>query len=59
MQHDWIFDVLCDLRTYAQRNALPALAAQVDAALQTARAEIAERLEGGNEAGAPRSGTDG
>lgn len=43
MRHDWIFDVLTDLRSYAQKNGLPALAAQVDEALQVARVEIASQ----------------
>lgn len=41
MRHDWIFDVLKDLKSYAQANGLPALAAKADEALQVARAEIA------------------
>ncbi|MDT8853975.1 hypothetical protein RNZ50_02805 [Paracoccaceae bacterium Fryx2] len=41
MRHDWVFDVLTDLRAYAHKNGLPALAAQVEVALQVARAEIA------------------
>lgn len=40
MSHDWIFDVLTDLRTYAQRNGLAKLATQVEAALLVAQAEI-------------------
>ncbi|SEN80078.1 hypothetical protein SAMN05216227_102536 [Pseudorhodobacter antarcticus] len=39
MRHDWIFDVLADLRVYADENNLPALAAQVTTALQVARLE--------------------
>jgi hypothetical protein len=39
MRHDWIFDVLADLRVYADENNLPALAAQVATALQVARIE--------------------
>jgi hypothetical protein len=41
MRHDWIFDVLSDLRSYALKNGMPGLAAQVEATLQVARAEIA------------------
>lgn len=41
MRHDWIFDVLKDLRSYAHTNGLPALAAKADEALQVAKAEIA------------------
>lgn len=42
MRHDWIFDVLKDLRTFAQRNGLPALAAQVETAMRVAQAEIGD-----------------
>lgn len=41
MRHDWIFDVLTDLRAYAQSNGLTALAHKADEALKVARAEIA------------------
>ncbi len=40
MRHEWIFDVLSDLRTYAQANGLVALAAKADEALLVTRAEI-------------------
>ena len=41
MRHDWIYDVLSDLKAYAAANRLPALAAKADEALVVARAEIA------------------
>lgn len=41
MHHDWIFDVLEDLRSYALMNGLTATAAQAEAALRVARAEVA------------------
>lgn len=41
MGHDWVFDVLTDLRDYALANGLPALAAKAAEALQVARVEIA------------------
>jgi hypothetical protein len=41
MRHDWIFDVLADMRSYALKNGLPELAAQVEATLCVARAEVA------------------
>ena len=41
MRHDWVFDVLKDLRRYAEKNDLPALAARVEAALAVAEVEIA------------------
>ncbi len=40
MGHDWIFDVLKDLRSYAEANGLPGLAAKAEEALSIARAEI-------------------
>ncbi|NJM83655.1 MAG: hypothetical protein HC844_15380 [Tabrizicola sp.] len=43
MGHDWIFDVLVDLRQYAVKNDMPLLAAQAQEALVVARAEIARR----------------
>ncbi len=47
MRHDWVFDVLRDLKSYAVRNDLPQLAASVDQALAAAETEI----------GAPQGGT--
>jgi hypothetical protein len=41
MRHDWIFDVLSDLKAYAQKNDLLALSAKVDEVILVARAEIA------------------
>jgi hypothetical protein len=41
MRHDWILDVLTDLRSYARANDLPALADKADEVLQVARMEIA------------------
>lgn len=46
MRHDWIFDVLHDLKAYAQANGLEALALKADEALRIARAEIAAGLSG-------------
>ena len=46
MRHEWVFDVLRDLKAYAQSNGLLALAAKVDEALTIARAEIGA-LQGG------------
>lgn len=50
MRHDWIFDVLTDLRSYAQKNGLDAIAAETDHLIQTARRELADktRSEQGN-----------
>lgn len=41
MAHGWILDVLSDLKTYAQRNGLAALAEQLDDTRLVAAAEIA------------------
>jgi hypothetical protein len=41
MRHDWIFDVLTDLRSYAEKNDLPAVAGAAARALDVAHAEIA------------------
>lgn len=52
MRHDWIFDVLTDLRSYALQNGLLDLAHQVDITLSTARRDVAaaERPKGGTDA---------
>ena len=42
MGHEWIFDVLEDLKSFAQANGLPALAAKADEALKVAADEVAE-----------------
>lgn len=41
MGYEWIFDVLEDLKSFAQANGLPALAAKADEALDVAAAEVA------------------
>lgn len=41
MRHDWIFDVLTDLKAYALANRMTALAAKADEALVVAREEMA------------------
>ena len=41
MRHDWIFDGLTDLRSYALQNELRDLAEQVEIALRTARRDVA------------------
>ena len=40
MGHDWVFDVLKDLRAYALSNDLPDLAQKVEEALRAAELEI-------------------
>lgn len=41
MHHEWVFDVLQDMLSYATLNGLPRLAEQVAEALEVAREEIA------------------
>lgn len=41
MGHNWIIDVLADLKAFAQENDLALLAGQLDEAALIARAEIA------------------
>lgn len=41
MAHDWILDVLADLKTYASKNGLSALADELDEATLIAATEIA------------------
>ena len=40
MGHEWIFDVLKDLASYARANGLPALAHKAEEALRVAEVEI-------------------
>ena len=40
MRHDWILDVLRDLRAYAQMNGMPVLAAKAQDALDGAVIEM-------------------
>lgn len=56
MRHDWIFDVLRDLRAYALANGLPALAAKAEEALRIAQAEIAAATGEGGPGGVPPGG---
>jgi hypothetical protein len=46
MGHDWILDVLTDLKTFARTNGMPSLAAQLDDAAFVAQAEITSQTEG-------------
>ena len=41
MRHNWIFDVLTDLRSYAEVNNLPGIAVAAQQTLDVAVAEIA------------------
>jgi hypothetical protein len=53
MGHDWVFDVLKDLQSYAVANDLPLLAAKAEEALKTARAEIAAKSSTSGPKGQP------
>lgn len=45
MRHDWVFDVLGDLKSYARANGLPELAAMAEETLKVAMAEIASQAD--------------
>ena len=45
MGHDWIIDVLSDLRSFARKNEMPLLTQQLDEAVIVASAEIATRQD--------------
>ena len=49
MANDWILDVLADLKKYAAKNGLSALASQLDDATLIAATEIASNEAGGQE----------
>ncbi|MCF8485742.1 MAG: hypothetical protein K9G71_11025 [Rhodobacteraceae bacterium] len=46
MRHEWIFDVLEDLKTYAALNGLQDTAAKAEEALRAARAEVGLSMAG-------------
>ncbi len=46
-RHDWVFEVLTDLASYAEANGLPGLAKKEAEALDVARREIAATVDGG------------
>ena len=46
MSHDWIFDVLSDLRRYALANGLTATAAKTEELRRIVEAEIADHPRG-------------
>jgi hypothetical protein len=49
MRHDWILEVLNDLRDYARKNELPLIAAKTDELLSLAREELARLNAPGDE----------
>jgi hypothetical protein len=54
MRHNWIFDVLTDLRSYAEVNNLPDIAVAAQQTLDVAEAEIS--VVGGGEGDAVPGG---
>ena len=46
MGHDWILDVLTDLKTFARANDMRALATHLEGAAFVAQIELASRGEG-------------
>ena len=46
MGHDWIIDVLADMRSFAKQNEMPLLCAQLDDVIEVAAAEVADRRAG-------------
>jgi predicted transcriptional regulator len=42
MRHDWVFEVLTDLRSYSERNGFVRLADQLDVTLAVARDELGD-----------------
>lgn len=47
MPHEWILDVLHDLRSYSRLNDLPRLGEELDGLIRTAAAEIGAEERGG------------
>ena len=56
MSHDWVFEVLSDLATYAEANGLPRLARMAHEAEAVAREEIRALARDGAEEDEPSSG---
>ncbi len=59
MANDWILDVIADLKTYAKKNGLPALADQLDETLLIAATEIASAEGKAPQAAMQNAGTAG
>jgi predicted transcriptional regulator len=57
--HDWIIDVLEDLRTYAKSNGMTDLARKTDETLDVARQEIADKAQSGGQSGTGTGGPQG
>lgn len=56
MRHEWIFEVLEDLRSYALKNGLVATAAKAEEALRVARVEVAQAEDDGTPSGGAPKG---
>jgi len=56
MRHDWIFDVLTDLKAYALANGMTALAVKADEALVVARDEVARTSDPDPSENTPKPG---
>jgi hypothetical protein len=41
MGHDWLFEVLADMKAYAERHGMSALAAKIAETEEVARADVA------------------
>jgi predicted transcriptional regulator len=50
MGHDWMFEVLADMKSYAERHGFEALAAKIDETVAVARSEVAG-ADGGPQGG--------
>lgn len=55
MGHDWLFEVLADMKAYAERHGMTALAVKLDETTEVARHEVAsERGDPSDDAAHPR-----
>lgn len=59
MANDWILDVLADLKTYAKKNGLPALADQLDETMLIAATEVSSSEGKAPQAAMKHAGTAG
>jgi len=59
MANDWILDVLADLKTYAKKNGLDALAEQLEETMLIAATEIASAEGKAPQAAMQNAGTTG
>ena len=45
MGHDWLFEVLADMKSYAERHGMSDLAAKIDETAEVARRDVARAGE--------------